>query len=276
MGGGTPHSGIGGPTLSGLSPRGRGNRTGAGPCGRYEGSIPAWAGEPPGLSPSDSKDTVYPRVGGGTLGDAKVGKKVVGLSPRGRGNRRNPAPTRSLLRSIPAWAGEPEPCSRGLSGIRVYPRVGGGTLVERTLETYVGGLSPRGRGNPVLSPRLEILPRSIPAWAGEPACTSPQSRPSWVYPRVGGETELGLLKERDREGLSPRGRGNRSLVKPVTVWLGSIPAWAGEPTSPSSTRSALYGLSPRGRGNPHQDLPRTSFPRSIPAWAGEPAVSMWR
>ena len=91
-------------------------------------------------------------------------------------------------------------------------------------------------------------------------------------------------------GLSPRGRGNRLHLRRIRAHVGSIPAWAGEPTGPTSKACAFRvyprvgggtsickmpsdsgkGLSPRGRGNPQgsQTGPRPFW--SIPAWAGEP------
>ena len=72
-------------------------------------------------------------------------------------------------------------------------------------------------------------------------------------------------------GLSPRGRGNHAHLPMPRLRQGSIPAWAGEPSSQphnagsgrvyprvgGGTASGLArgrnaaGLSPRGRGNPH-------------------------
>ena len=58
-----------------------------------------------------------------------------------------------------------------------YPRVGGGTVVSRVCSWPVGGLSPRGRGNRNHPVRLNEKPRSIPAWAGEPAQLDPVASP---------------------------------------------------------------------------------------------------
>ena len=81
--------------------------------------------------------------------------------------------------------------------------------------------------------------------------------------------------------------------------LGSIPAWAGEPSRVKGishgsavyprvgggtffcllTQSVFWGLSPRGRGNPTWSSNNGDNRRSIPAWAGEPPEarrSQWR
>ena len=74
------------------------------------------------------------------------------------------------------------------------------------------------------------------------------------------------------------------------IATGSIPAWAGKPTSeqPSTISAPVYprvggetyqrtaqhdigaGLSPRGRGNLLRGLLALGAARSIPAWAGKP------
>ena len=172
----------------------------------------------------------------------------------------------------------------------VYPRVGGGTPTLPNPHSQLDGLSPRGRGN-LVSRRFPVLGGgSIPAWAGEPKRRCPMALPSGVYPRVGGGTCSGLASPASMGGLSPRGRGNRPWEVRRRDSLGSIPAWAGEPTY---TAAGLYvdqvyprvgggtghlgpdcrrhqGLSPRGRGNRIQRQEATHSRGSIPAWAGEP------
>ena len=93
------------------------------------------------------------------------------------------------------------------------------------------GLSPRGRGN--LGARTERLDPlgSIPAWAGEPDTWIPTQGYPAVYPRVGGGTAFVSALEDFCDGLSPRGRGNLRSTSPFFVTGGSIPAWAGEPSS---------------------------------------------
>ena len=70
-------------------------------------SIPACAGEPPERDIGRYQAGVYPRVCGGTRGDASMHLCAYGLSPRVRGNRRRRVARRMMLRSIPACAGEP-------------------------------------------------------------------------------------------------------------------------------------------------------------------------
>ena len=131
----------------GLSPRVRGNPH-AGAGGRTPGrSIPACAGEPPGLKVPLLIQQVYPRVCGGTLRNDNPVTMSPGLSPRVRGNPDLFTFTNVKGRSIPACAGEPRFGSVGGQGRRVYPRVCGGTALRRRTENPKHGLSPRVRGN---------------------------------------------------------------------------------------------------------------------------------
>ena len=235
---------------------------------------------------------VYPRVGGGT-GVCPVGSlSRLGLSPRGRGNLTPRGSRTGRDGSIPAWAGEPTSKSPPAMRKGVYPRVGGGTVLQGIEAVRQAGLSPRGRGNLAGARRRAGQGGSIPAWAGEPRRPGRVIRVAPVYPRVGGGTRCEVCGHPAEKGLSPRGRGN--LLQPAHHLCRhrSIPAWAGEPgriagsTTPSGVyprvgggttvkdlpKGRLIGLSPRGRGNlgaPHR---LRAHDGSIPAWAGEPTV----
>ena len=210
-------------------------------------------------------------MGGGTFPRASRGRGATGLSPRGRGNRDPTGKMTRNPRSIPAWAGEPYLYRCAQAPSKVYPRVGGGTIDSTDLLSAFTGLSPRGRGNPPAWATDQAIPRSIPAWAGEP--------------------RTARLSPVTFRGLSPRGRGNQVPDGEADSIARSIPAWAGEPTESDpdqwvdevyprvgggtvrlvSVRTSFMGLSPRGRGNQGQGAPGLQRLRSIPAWAGEPA-----
>ena len=110
-------------------------------------SIPAWAGEPLTHHSGGTNYKVYPRVGGGTLCHSYRARTLRGLSPRGRGNPSAASDRWASVRSIPAWAGEPQTTRRWLEVMKVYPRVGGGTDICAQRLSPSHGLSPRGRGN---------------------------------------------------------------------------------------------------------------------------------
>ena len=62
----------------------------------------------------------YPRVGGGTPNIGWSCVSAMGLSPRGRGNPSNLFAYQAQERSIPAWAGEPDPEVRRARLVRRY------------------------------------------------------------------------------------------------------------------------------------------------------------
>ena len=216
-----------------------------------------------------------------------------GLSPRLRGNLRAVGTLIDSRRSIPASAGEPGSTRREARQAEVYPRVCGGTVKPRVTRPVCKGLSPRLRGNLCSAGWWVVLGRSIPASAGEPCSTMPDSRFLTVYPRVCGGT---LRRRKTRSyfsGLSPRLRGNPPSCESCRLENRSIPASAGEPPCRAghTVEIEVYprvcggtvrdeqplpgpvGLSPRLRGNRLQGRRCAGRWRSIPASAGEPGAS---
>ena len=132
----------------GLSPRVRGNLVIGPDMDVRAGSIPACAGEPMPPAPAGPASGVYPRVCGGTRGSQAHEAGNTGLSPRVRGNHPHPRRAFLVIGSIPACAGEPLHIGARMNGVRVYPRVCGGTKRARLRARLRRGLSPRVRGNP--------------------------------------------------------------------------------------------------------------------------------
>ena len=299
------------PWAGGLSPRGRGNHRQYRRTPPPGGSIPARAGKPVPDTECLGRRRVYPRAGGETGVGRYSGRRVRGLSPRGRGNLPLIVLVPEIRGSIPARAGKPRKITGQTSFGRVYPRAGGETIGEVTPADYSEGLSPRGRGNPgsLRSDRRSVgsIParagkppaqqqgtsegrRSIPARAGKPAAPRTDTAARGVYPRAGGETCERPPPVPRAWGLSPRGRGNRGLLRRFHLGQRSIPARAGKPRIRSwrSRSRRVYpraggetscqtfcasrsrGLSPRGRGNRLVAVSWRSYSRSIPARAGKP------
>ena len=134
------------------------------------------------------KYQVYPRVCGGTLPRQAQLVYQEGLSPRVRGNLQHYQWHFACVRSIPACAGEPTQAVHGSEAGKVYPRVCGGTPQIRSQLFWKNGLSPRVRGNPGLLCNVVMMPRSIPACAGEPLLAQNKRDAHPVYPRVCGGT----------------------------------------------------------------------------------------
>ena len=213
-----------------------------------------------------------------------------GLSPRARGNQTGKVPSQEEKGSIPACAGEPNFLDFHRIFSKVYPRVRGGTCRYIRFLWIWCGLSPRARGN-LCEERDEYgALGSIPACAGEPCLISFRFFTPTVYPRVRGGTSAIRMAAGRGQGLSPRARGNLVRADQGDIYVGSIPACAGEPLTKAGLglRIAVYprvrggtlrnnwrlrassGLSPRARGNLLGDAGYGGCVGSIPACAGEP------
>ena len=134
-------------SITGLSPRVRGNRPRTNMTRIRPRSIPACAGEPLPEYDHHSNQPVYPRVCGGTETTCRTLPAAVGLSPRVRGNPEADDEYTVWGRSIPACAGEPLGSMPFDILHTVYPRVCGGTSHARYIQPESTGLSPRVRGN---------------------------------------------------------------------------------------------------------------------------------
>ena len=155
-------------SMSGLSPRVRGNRSHQCRLRPIERSIPACTGEPRAGERGRALAEVYPRVYGGTSDGCRSTCPPAGLSPRVRGNRADGSARYAQHRSIPACTGEPRSWTSMKRQTRVYPRVYGGTALSWRSPSFGSGLSPRVRGNPPGVGSMVDGDGSIPACTGEP------------------------------------------------------------------------------------------------------------
>ncbi len=188
MGGGTHTRTSRKASAPGPSPRGRGNHASAPEMKIIDGTIPAWAGEPPIHMNASGTMRDHPRVGGGTLPLIRSATGDQGPSPRGRGNRTYEYAYPPNGRTIPAWAGEPNHVAPRRQFARDHPRVGGGTPWMPLTPGLMLGPSPRGRGNhPAFAPSSRRS-GTIPAWAGEPSAVRQRLMHEGDHPRVGGGT----------------------------------------------------------------------------------------
>src|SRR6266568_2105781 len=255
----------------GRSPRARGSHAGQRALHIPDGSIPACAGEPRTKPPPPSLRRVDPRVRGGAPGMELAPAEDTGRSPRARGSLLVAVLEKGLPRSIPACAGEPSPGFARSPSPGVDPRVrGGAKLFGRGLQGYAGR-SPRARGSLAHGGAPRVPSRSIPACAGEPTSRCRLRRRRRVDPRVRGGAGLSARGEVVHPGRSPRARGSPRQRVFHDLLQGSIPACAGEPTTPSRARptsrvdprvrggactarrwtKTRHGRSPRARGSRH-------------------------
>ena len=233
----------------GLSPRVRGNPPATPSAWPPARSIPACAGEPPPLRPLTAPTRVYPRVCGGTSRRARLSRRLMGLSPRVRGNPGVCADCRTAGGSIPACAGEPLQAVASPARSTVYPRVCGGTGSAGIPCAGLSGLSPRVRGNHYVKCLSQALAWSIPACAGEPRSSAYPAALTAVYPRVCGGTAgvpAGIIR---RGGSIPACAGEPFCAVASRRHCGVYPRVCGGTMIFSCVISACRGLSPRVRGN---------------------------
>ena len=112
---------------------------------------------------------VYPHVCGETPDSRVIAVTAAGLSPRMRGNPGLPRLVLLQFGSIPAHAGKPAGTYSSASLFWVYPRACGETRRVYDRFYFGRGLSPRMRGNPLLTKSDEGYLGSIPAHAGKPS-----------------------------------------------------------------------------------------------------------
>ena len=225
----------------GSSPHLRGNRgRGGGRHGRIR-VIPAPAGEPQVIVLVGPQAAGHPRTCGGTWPSYSVNGGLCGSSPHLRGNRIYVLITKTVIRVIPAPAGEPTNRRAGKHLVRGHPRTCGGTKWTAPSGEFDGGSSPHLRGNQVDRAFRRVRRRVIPAPAGEPIRISMWFLTLRGHPRTCG----GTLSSRPLGGLvlgsSPHLRGNpRRLGRRAPVFR-VIPAPAGEPSRSISSRMVSTG-----------------------------------
>ncbi len=181
-------------------------------------------------------------------------------------------------------------------GNRVHPRSRGAADNDLTEDLANKGPSPLTRGSRPRPHRLELIPGSIPAHAGQPRrCQSTGPWP-WVHPRSRGAAIEDEIRASLEQGPSPLTRGSLVDLFQVDLDAGSIPAHAGQPARawPSRRRSRVHprsrgaaisfaamqadreGPSPLTRGSPDCRVRRSPRAGSIPAHAGQPRSRRWR
>ena len=188
-------------------PRWRGTRPGPVEVVRRDRIIPAWAGNTFRVDHLAALDTDHPRVGGEHEAVERARIEAAGSSPRGRGTPDQDGLEHSMLRIIPAWAGN-TPCPDASVRLKPdHPRVGGEHDNQPLIFFHSCGSSPRGRGTRTHFDQDALEERIIPAWAGNTAGGHRKRTPSPDHPRVGGEHETSTSDWAAMIGSSPRGRG---------------------------------------------------------------------
>ena len=206
-----------------------------------------------------------------------------------RGKPYKEAPQIAGLRIIPARAGQTVGGSCNPCSCPDHPRACGANLQEIAGTCPVPGSSPRVRGKRVVRDRVTILPRIIPARAGQTTRGDGITHSRSDHPRACGANYRASPQTNHRNGSSPRVRGKLPVTWFLPLELRIIPARAGQTTArglsckgrPDHPRACgandepradwpdSCGSSPRVRGKRSDARLRVRAGRIIPARAGQ-------
>ncbi len=194
----------------------------------------------------------------------------------------------TLVRFIPAYAGNTLGIATIVASPSVYPRIRGEHLIRAGRLSHANGLSPHTRGTRVRQNLSNLTRRFIPAYAGNTIGAATIVPSPAVYPRIRGEHDWSCNHRSVTRGLSPHTRGTRLELQPSFRHPRFIPAYAGNTIGAATIvpspavyprirgehdwscnhRSVTRGLSPHTRGTRLELQPSFRHPRFIPAYAG--------
>ncbi len=191
----------------GSSPRARGTLADDVQVGVRKRIIPASAGNTWGAWTLAAGITDHPRERGEHCSSSRQQKTNPGSSPRARGTRKPPTPTKRASRIIPASAGNTFPESLRAFLASDHPRERGEHAdVDRLVSPHAGS-SPRARGTPRRLFLRGHIPRIIPASAGNTSSIFCKSMSPTDHPRERGEHRVLGTRMPTTFGSSPRARG---------------------------------------------------------------------
>ena len=192
---------------AGSSPRARGTPEFVRPPRDRHRFIPAGAGNTRRRTVDPTIAAVHPRGRGEHARLRELADELAGSSPRARGTLEFHQAAASIIRFIPAGAGNtstPRP-TRAMAA--VHPRGRGEHLRAHNDFGIAGGSSPRARGTRSLTPGGANRGRFIPAGAGNTRAHLPPHSSVTVHPRGRGEHFMEIGPPAEFVGSSPRARG---------------------------------------------------------------------
>ena len=131
--------------------------------------------------------SVHPRLRGELISLFDADLDFVGSSPLTRGTRFSRLAFPSLVRFIPAYAGNSTMRVCYMIKITVHPRLRGELIAENAVIVSSTGSSPLTRGTRLLVSILLISSRFIPAYAGNSNMKNNSKNTNPVHPRLRGE-----------------------------------------------------------------------------------------
>ncbi len=173
--------------VCGSSPHTRGTLGGKLDALRHVRFIPAYAGNALALHAGTSSPAVHPRIRGERNDPENSLKIKDGSSPHTRGTLGGFFSRFCARRFIPAYAGNAVLDPRHAARPPVHPRIRGERTFLKFCRMADGGSSPHTRGTPESERNQHLLPRFIPAYAGNASAPQQRGCPGSVHPRIRGE-----------------------------------------------------------------------------------------
>ena len=190
----------------------------------------------------------HPRAGGDGPPSHFIRSAWLGSPPRGRGRPLFDAANAALAGLTPARAGTALASHLARAFAEAHPRAGGDGSGQAAQNTTEAGSPPRGRGRRYASGGNSTQDGLTPAragTAGRPRGASPARR---AHPRAGGDGELVSIREIQKYGSPPRGRGRLVITATFPLRFGLTPARAGTAAC-LERRSTERGAHPRAGGD---------------------------
>ena len=234
--------------LGGSSPLARGTVFGLALGGHGGRFIPAGAGNRASWSLLSMSRTVHPRWRGEQRPSKSAKHGDSGSSPLARGTVCwNPAGV-SVLRFIPAGAGNRPAANPAGCAAAVHPRWRGEQSTRCPSRLIICGSSPLARGTAAVCHSSVHPARFIPAGAGNSVSDVRGHQSRTVHPRWRGEQGRTCLVARTTERFIPAGAGNRTRPPTLTAQTPVHPRWRGEQRRQRAGFARANGSSPLARG----------------------------
>ncbi len=239
-------------------------------CRRF---IPACAGNAWARARQTARCAVHPRMRGERSMISCAASLASGSSPHARGTPRGPAGRFRCRRFIPACAGNAESHAGPAHPYAVHPRMRGERWRNMMKPRPRPGSSPLARGTHGHAPFQYVIPRFIPACAGNAARADRFPGLVSVHPRLRGERSWRISSSFVFAGSSPLARGTHAMPPYSHPVMRFIPACAGNAPVLAQSQQHSPGSSPLARGTRSQSRIHEADQRFIPACAGNASAA---
>ena len=200
---------------------------------------------------------------------------MTGSPPHGRGTQVGHGVPPGGSRLTPAWAGNTTNTGNGTNPTTAHPRMGGEHWSHQRRARSSVGSPPHGRGT-LEHGALDVEHVGLtPAWAGNTPGPRSRSHEGRAHPRMGGEHPDVHVMGIWEIGSPPHGRGTRCHQPRRGLLPGLTPAWAGNTSYSTTSRTPARAHPRMGGEHPIRGRHSTSNRGSPPHGRGTLARSCW-